>query len=58
MEFVLLIWDELDDWTHACRHVAGSAVAEVATLSAPLMGQLATASSAVSLWILMALKGQ
>jgi hypothetical protein len=57
MEFVLLIWDELDDWTHACRHVAGSAVAEVATLSAPLMGQVATASSAVSVWLVMLFRG-
>jgi hypothetical protein len=57
MEFVLLIWDELDDWTHACRHVAGSAVAEVATLSAPLTGHLAAAGSAVMVWVAMAFKG-
>jgi hypothetical protein len=49
MEFILLLWDEIDDWTGACRHVAGAAVAEVAVLSAPL----ATASSAVAVWLLM-----
>ncbi len=50
MEFMLLLWDELDDWTHACRHVAGSAVAEVAILSAPF----ATASSAIAaVWLLL-----
>ncbi len=53
MEFMLLIWDELDDWTHACRHVAGSAVSEVATLSAPLTAPLATASSLVSVWVML-----
>ena len=52
MEFVLLIWDELDDYTHACRHVAGSAVAEVATLSTSLVSPLATASSAALVWLL------
>ena len=49
MEFLLLLWDELDDWSGACRHVAGSALAEVATLGAPL----ATASSAVAAWLLL-----
>lgn len=36
MEFLLLWWDELDDLTHACRHVATSALSEVAMRSAPL----------------------
>jgi hypothetical protein len=57
MEFMLLIWDELDDWTHACRHVAGNAVVEVATLSAPFAAPLATASSVVSVWVLLLLQG-
>jgi len=35
MEFMLLIWDEMDDWAHACRHVASTAVYEVAQLPAP-----------------------
>jgi hypothetical protein len=36
MEFMLLIWDELDDWTGACRHLAGEMVSEVAAVAAPL----------------------
>jgi hypothetical protein len=28
MEFLLLWWDELDDLTHACRHLAKSAFTE------------------------------
>ena len=36
MEFLLLLWDELDDWTGACRHVAGEMVSEVASVAAPL----------------------
>lgn len=34
MEFLLLWWDELDDWVGACRHLAASAVEEVADLRA------------------------
>ena len=49
MEFMLLLWDELDDWTGACRHVAGAAVTEFAAFSAPL----AAASSAVAMWLLL-----
>lgn len=36
MEFMLLIWDELDDWTGACRHVAGEVVTEIGAIAAPL----------------------
>jgi hypothetical protein len=36
MEIMLLLWDELDDWTHACRHLASSAISEVADVAAPL----------------------
>jgi hypothetical protein len=35
MESLLLLWDELDDLTHACRHLATSAVDEVAGAAAP-----------------------
>ena len=37
MEFLLLWWDELDDLTHACRHLAGSGFSEVAAASLPLV---------------------
>jgi hypothetical protein len=36
MEFLLLLWDELDDWTGACRHLAGEMVSEVGSVVAPL----------------------
>jgi hypothetical protein len=36
MEFMLLVWDELDDWAHACRHLVSSAASEVADAAAPL----------------------
>jgi hypothetical protein len=36
MEIMLLLWDELDDWTHACRHLATTAISEVADVAAPL----------------------
>jgi hypothetical protein len=37
MEFLLHLWDELDDVVGACRHVATSAVAEVVAADAPLI---------------------
>jgi hypothetical protein len=45
MEFLLHLWDELDDVVGACRHVATSAVAEVVAADAPLIA----AASAVLL---------
>ena len=36
MEFLLLWWDDLDDLTHACRHLATSAASELADALAPL----------------------
>ena len=36
MEFMLLLWDELDDWTGACRHLAGEVVSEIGAVAAPL----------------------
>jgi hypothetical protein len=49
MEFLLLWWDELDDLTHACRHLAVNAASEAATLSAPLI----SGASALCAWILV-----
>ena len=31
MEFLLLWWDNLDDLTHACRHLATTAISEAAS---------------------------
>ena len=48
MEIMLLLWDELDDWTHACRHLASTAISEVADIAAPLATALLAGS--VALW--------
>ena len=53
MEVLLLWWDDLDDLTHACRHLATSAISEVAAVSAPLVTGLST----VGAWILVRLQG-
>jgi len=46
MEVMLLLWDELDDWTHACRHVAGTAISEMADVAAPLATALLAGTAA------------
>ena len=51
MEIMLLLWDELDDWTHACRHLASTAISEVAEVAAPLATSLLAGS--VALWSVM-----
>ena len=55
MEFLLLWWDDLDDLTHACRHLAGSALselAEAASAAAPLIAGL----TALGAWALQRLQ--
>jgi hypothetical protein len=47
MEFMLLLWDEWDDLTGACRHMASSAASELTGLTAPI----ATAGSAFIMWL-------
>jgi hypothetical protein len=49
MEFLLLWWDEIDDLTHACRHVATSALSEVVLGAAPLVN----GALAMGAWILL-----
>ncbi len=51
MERLLLLWDELDDLAHACRHLATSAVEEVGAASS----QVTAAVSAFVLWFLRGL---
>ena len=46
MEIMLLLWDEIDDWTHACRHLASTAISEVADIAAPLATTLVACSAA------------
>ena len=36
MEIMLLLWDELDDWAHACRHLASTTISEVTEFAVPL----------------------
>ena len=52
MEFLLLWWDNLDDLTHACRHLATSAASELAE-AAPFRAGFA----AMSAWLLLRLQG-
>jgi hypothetical protein len=52
MEFMLLLWDELDDWTGACRHVAGEMVSEIGAVVAPL-GAALLAGTATAAWALL-----
>ena len=50
MEFLLLLWDDLDDWLAACRHVAGETVSEIGSVAAPLVtGLLAATATAWAL---------
>ena len=51
MEFMLLLWDELDDWTGACRHLAGEMVSEIGAVVAPL-GTALLAGTATA-WVLL-----
>ena len=53
MEFLLLWWDDLDDLTHACRHLAASAFSEVAAAVAPR----ATGLTVVGAWLLLRFQG-
>jgi len=52
MEFLLLRWDNLDDFTHACRHLATSALSEVADAAKT---PFATATTFMTTWLLLAL---
>ncbi len=46
MEIMLLLWDELDDWAHACRHLATTAISEVVDVAAPLATALIAGTAA------------
>ena len=48
MEVFLHLWDELDDLTHACRHVAACVASEVVEGAAPLLA----GASALGVWVL------
>jgi hypothetical protein len=48
MERFLLLWDDLDDLSAACRHVTFSAIDEVGQISGAVGGAIA----AFALWVL------
>jgi hypothetical protein len=48
MEVFLHLWDELDDLTGACRHVAASVASELVEGAAPLL----VGASAFGVWAL------
>jgi hypothetical protein len=49
MEFLLFLWDEIDDWAGAGWHLAAATAAEFAVLSGPLL----SAGSALALWFIV-----
>jgi hypothetical protein len=52
MEFLLLWWDNFDDLTHACRHLATSVASELAeAATAPFISTF----SAMTAWFLLRL---
>jgi hypothetical protein len=55
MEFLLLWWDDLDDITHACRHLVTTAFSELAE-SASALVPFATSLSALGAGLLVQLR--
>jgi hypothetical protein len=49
MEVFLHLWDELDDLTGACRHVASAAASELLDGAAPLLA----GAAALGVWALI-----
>jgi hypothetical protein len=48
MEVFLHLWDELDDLSAACRHLAASAASELLEGAAPMV----VGASALGVWLL------
>lgn len=48
MEVFLHLWDELDDLSWACRHLAASAASELLEGAAPMVA----GASALGVWLL------
>jgi hypothetical protein len=53
MERLLLLWDDLDDFACACRHVAASAAQEVVAVSAPMASTVAAVFSSLFMWLFL-----
>jgi hypothetical protein len=57
MEIFLNLWDELDDLVGACRHLATSTAAEVASLAQPFAALLIATAAAPLAWLCRCLSG-
>jgi hypothetical protein len=51
MEIFLNLWDEIDDFAGACRHIATSFAVEAAALARPLAVTLITAAAVPLGWL-------
>jgi hypothetical protein len=52
MEIFLNLWDEIDDFLGACRHIATSFAVEAATLARPVAAFLFTLAAVPLSWFL------
>jgi hypothetical protein len=51
MEIFLNLWDEIDDFAGACRHIATSFAVEAAALSRPLAASVLALAAAPLGWL-------
>jgi hypothetical protein len=51
MEIFLNLWDEIDDFAGACRHIATSYAVEAAALSRPMAASLLALAATPLAWI-------
>ena len=52
MEIFLNLWDEIDDFAGACRHIATSYAVEAAALARPMAAALVALAAVPLAWIL------
>lgn len=52
MEIFLNLWDEIDDFAGACRHIATSFALEAAAVARPIAAILITLASVPLGWLL------
>jgi hypothetical protein len=52
MEIFLNLWDEIDDFAGACRHIATSFAVEAAALARPVAASLLTLAAVPLSWFL------
>jgi hypothetical protein len=51
MEIFLNLWDEIDDFLGACRHIATSFAVEAATLARPVAAPLVALAALPLSWL-------